>query len=303
MTCSCPKCNAQSEFDPTDILSEGSFNKCTECGTNFVIRKESFARRALHKSDAISCAECGNTPGPSIYCQSCHAIYPDFLVIEASSAAKKQLGKILATLNVLKHLKIGGAAQPSFESYAPAQSKPGKSVGLPGPAQLFAVLVVVLLLAGGGGYYWHQDKLATKYTQRYVRALISIKMSRDLDVKVSDRLAAVMKTGGSPALTADEKETSKLAKTDVDLVMKKIDNVPDKFTASNDSLKKLYDTYAQLHATVISPSGSADLYSGAVKKIDDDFRKTSRELKSGLPERISAQVAESGKKFKALQDL
>jgi hypothetical protein len=306
MTCSCPKCNAQIEFDPTDIPSEGSFNKCTECGINFVIRKESFARRALHKSDDISCSACGSHPGSSIYCQNCHAIYPDFLIIETSSAAKKQLGRILASLNVLRHLKIGGEAKPSLESYPSLPSRPGKAKGpnLPGqPAQLFAVLVVILLLAAGGGYYWYQDKQATKYTQNYVKALIGLKIARDFDVKVSDSLAATMKTGASAALTAAEQKSFAMAKGNVDVLMKRIVNVPDKFTASNDAMKKLYDTYDQLHTTVISPARSADIYSGAVKKSDDDFRKTARELKSGLPERISTQVAESGKKFTTLLEL
>ena len=85
--------------------------------------------------------------------------------------------------------------------------------------------------------------------------------------------------------------------------MKRIDKVPKKFTVSNDSLKKLYDTYSLLHSTVTAPAGSSDIYSTTVKKIDDDFRKTARELKVGLPERISAQLADSSKRFKELQDL
>ena len=197
MTCSCPKCTAQNEFAPSDIPSDGLFNKCAECGTNFVIRKESFARRALHNSDEISCAECGSRPGASIYCQNCHAIYPDFLVIDTSSAAKKRLGKLLATLTALKNLKIGGTATPSVESYTAAPVKPGKAKGLslPGqPAQLFAILIVILLLSAGGGYYWHQDKQEAKYTASYIRALIVVKMGRDFDIKISSRLAADMKT-------------------------------------------------------------------------------------------------------------
>lgn len=306
MTCSCPKCNSQIEFDPTDIPSEGLYTKCLECSTNFVLHKESFARRALHKSDEIFCAECGNPPGSSIYCQKCHAIYPDFLVTETSSAAKKTIGKILASFNVLINLKIGGSAKPSIESYSTSPSRPGKTKGLnlPGqPAQLFVVFVVILLLSAGGGYYWYQDKQATKYTQNYVRALLGIKMARDLDIKISGRLSVAMKTGASSSFTANEQKSVASAKSDAVTLMERIDNVPAKFTASNDSLKKLYDTYSILHTTVISPTGSSDIYSGAVKKIDDDFRKIARELKSGLPERISTQVDKSSKNFKTLLEL
>jgi Acyl carrier protein phosphodiesterase len=307
MTCSCPKCNAQIEFDSAVIPPDGSFNKCSECGTNFVISKESFARRALHKNDEISCSECGSHPGSSIYCQSCHAIYPEFLTIETSSAAKRGFGKIIASLNLLKNLKIGGSAKPSYESYDTAPARPGKTKSIiptpSGPAQLAVVLIVLILLPLGGGYYWYQDRMATKYTENYVRALLGVKMARDFDIRVSDRLSADMKKGGSSSLTAAEQKSAELAKGNVDLLMKKIDNVPAKFSASDDSLKKLYDTYSLLHTTVTSATGSADVYSGAVKKIDDDFRKSARDLKSGLPERISTQLGESSKKFKTLQEL
>jgi DNA-directed RNA polymerase subunit RPC12/RpoP len=307
MTCSCPKCTAKIEFDSAVIPSEGSFNKCSECGTNFVIRKESFARRALHKNDEISCSECGSHPGSSIYCMNCHAIYPDFLIIETSSAAKRGFGKILASLNLLRNLKIGGSAKPSYESYDTSLARPGKNKSIipvpSGPAQLAVVLIVLILLPLGGGYYWYQDRLATKYTENYVRALLGVKMARDFEIRISDRLSADMKKGASSSLTAAEQKSAALAKGNADLLMKRIDNVPDKFTASDDSLKRLYDTYSLLHTTVTSTTGSADIYSGSVKKIDDDFRKSARELKAGLPVRISAQLGESSKKFKTLQEL
>lgn len=306
MTCSCPKCSAQIEFDPTEITSEGFFNKCSACGTNFAISKESFAKRALHKSGEIYCAECANRPGPSIYCQNCHAIYPDFLVVKTSSASKRKLGKLIASFNVLKNLKLGGAAKVSRESYTAAPSKPKKIIGihLPGqPAQLAALIIAILVLSLGGGYYWHQEKKAKKYTESYIRALVVIKMSRDLDIKISSRLATDMKTGASSSLTAAELKSAASAKTDAENLIKRINEVPKKFTASNDSLKKLYDAYLLLHTTATSPVGSSDIYSGAVRKIDDDFKKSARELKAGLPERISVQLAETSKKFKELQDL
>ena len=303
MTCSCPKCKALIDFDSTEIQSDGFFSKCAECGTSFVIRKESFARRALHKSDGISCAECGDHPGSSIYCQSCHAIYPDFLVIETSSTAKRGFGKLLAAFNILKHLKIGGTAQPSLESYSAAPARPAKGLSLQGKPALLGIIAVIVITAAGGGYHWYQTSQEEEYASNFVRNLLVIKMGRDLDIKISSRLAADMKTGTSSALTAEELKSAASVKNDADTVMKRIDKVPDTFTASNDSLKKLYDTYSQLNATVTLPAGSADIYSGAVKKIDDDFMKTARELKNGLPEKLSEKLSVNTKKFKELQDI
>lgn len=306
MTCSCPKCTAHIEFAPTEITSEGLFNKCSECGTSFAINKESFAKRALHKSGDIYCAECGGRPGPSIYCQSCHAIYPDFLVIETSSATKRQIGKIVASLNVLKNLKLGGSTKVYSDSYAADHLKQGKTTpfNLPGkPAQLLVTLAVILCLGTSGGYYWYKNKQEAKYSESYVKALLLVKMGRDFDIQISSRLANDLKSGASSSLTAAELKSAAAGKNDADTLMKRIDKTPKKFTASNESLIKLYETYSLLHATVTSPPGSSEIYSGSVKKIDEDFRKSARELKSGLPERISDQLAESSKRFKQLQDL
>ena len=306
MTCSCPKCNNQIALDPTDIQPEGSFNKCSECGTNITIRKESFAQRALHKGDEITCAECGSKPGSSIYCQNCHAMYPDFLLIETSSVAKRKLSKIVASLNALKNFKLGGATKVYGDSYAaePLSQGKAKAVQPPrNPVQLFMAVVVIIALTAGGGYYWYQEKEATKYTQNYVRALLGIKLARDLNIKMSGRLSGEMRTGASTSLTAAEQKAATSAKRDVDSLMKRLDKIPAKFTPNNDALNKLYGSYANLHTTVTSPPGPSDIYAASIKKIDDGFIKTARELKSGLPEKISAQLSETSKKFKTLQDL
>jgi len=305
MTCSCPKCNDQIALDPIDIPIDGSFNKCSACGTNFVVQKESFARRALHKNAEISCAECGSQPGASIYCQNCHAIYPDFLIIDTSSATKRQLGRLSKTLSSFNNLKLGGSAKSSIDSYNAPTSKPTTSTGLnlSGKTAQIIIILVIISLIGGGGYYWYQDKLATKYTGNYLRAILGIKMARDLDLRISARIVNDMKTGTTAALTVAEQKSAASAKSDVEILIKKLDKVPQKFMASHDSLNKLYAAYSELHTAVTVPSGSSEIYTGTVKNIDDDFRKSAQELKAGLPEKISSRLSESTKKFKALQDL
>lgn len=305
MTCSCPKCNTQVEFDPAVIQAEGSFNKCPECHADFIIRKESFAKRALYKGNEISCIECGDRPGSSIFCQNCHAIYPDILVIEISSAAKKLLGKISVSLNVLKVLEIGGSAKPSLEKRTATTSSQGKTKGLrlPGqPAQLAAVLAAILIFSAIGGYYWYQDKIATAYSENYVRVIFAIKSARDFELKTSNRVATAMKSGAAAILTAEEQKSATAGKADADMLMKRIGKVPKKFTASNHALTTLYESYSKLHSTVTSPAGMADTYSAAVKQMDDEFKKSASALKAGLPEKISAQLATSTKKYKVLQD-
>jgi len=306
MTCSCPKCDEQITLDSSDIPSEGSFNKCSACSTSFVVNKGSFACRALHKGDTISCAECGSNPGASIYCQHCHVMYPDFLFIETSSPMKRKISKILSSLNALKNFKLGGTTKVYGNSYSgePFSQGQAKAVNSTArPAQLLVVVAVIIALLAGGGYYWYQDKLAAKYTENYIKALLGVKMARDLDLKFSSRLSVDMKTGASPILTAIEQKAAVSAKNDVDTLMKRIDNVPAKFTASQNSLTRLYDSYSKLHTAVTSPAGSSDQFSTSINNIDADFKNNARELKSGLPEKISTQLSITSKKFKALQDL
>jgi len=303
MTCTCPKCNAEIELGAAEIPAESSYTKCSACNANLEIRKESFAKRALYKSGDISCAECGNPPGTSIYCQSCHAIYPEILVIETSSVAKKQFGKILASMTLLRKINIG-PTQSYQESYssAPASGK-GKGVKLPGqPAQLAVILAVLIVAAVAGGYFWYQNKIATEYSQQYVRAIMGIKTARDLEVDVSNSLAATWKSGGASTLTGSQIKSFSLAKKDVDNLMKQIGKVPGKFTASNDALNKLYASYGNLHAAATTTAGTSDTYAAAVKKGDEDFMRSARELKAGLPEKISARLDESRKKYKELQN-
>jgi len=305
MICSCPKCNAQIEFDPTVILAEGLFDRCSECHTHFVIRKDSFAKRALFKGDEISCTECGEHPGSSIHCQNCHAIYPDFLVIEITSATKKQLGKILSYFDILKSLNIGSSAKPSLETYSDSPAKAGKPKDIKPLGKLLQsaiAIATILFLLAGGGYYWYQDKIATAYTQNYVRALLGLKIARDYELTVSNRVANDMKVGGLSTLTAAEKKATTSAKTDVDTLIQRIGEAPAQFTASYNAIKQLNETYTMLHATVTSPVGMSDTYAASVKQMDDKFKASARALKTTLPEKITVQLAASTKKHKQLQD-
>jgi len=307
MTCTCPKCKTALELDVVEIPAEGHLQKCPACQANVAVQKESFAKRALYQNPEIYCAECGNNPGPSIYCQNCHAIYPDILTVATASAAKRQLDKITASL---KKLNYKFKPQPSSKSYniddfaTPAAGKKAKSgIKLPGTtAQLVMTLVFLLSAIGAGGYYWYQEKIATEYSEQYVKTLFSVKGARDFDLLISGRLVTSWKAGGASALSANELKMAATSNRDVSLTAGRIGKVPKKFTGNNDALKKLLDSYNKLHATTTGPSPSADIYAEAIKKMDDDFMKSARELKAGLPEKISTRLAESKRKYKQLQD-
>jgi hypothetical protein len=305
MICSCPKCNSPTDIDLAVIPPEGAFSTCANCGANFEVRKESFARRALYRGTDIVCAECGNPPGATIYCQSCHAVYPELLVITTSSAAKKQFSKILASLNVLKNLKIGGPAKAHRGGYETSGTVPkgAKGAGRFGnKAQLATVLVVLLILSAGGGYFWYQNKLATEYAQIYVKTLFVMKTARDVELDISNRLVTSWKAGAASTLAGEDLKSVASAKKDVDTVIKRRGKVPDKFTASNEALDRLYVTFGKLHGAITAPAGTSDAYAGTVSKTDNEFMKNARELKAGLPEKLADALSASAKKYKTLQD-
>ena len=307
MTCTCPKCKAVIEFDVVAIPAEGHLQKCAACQANVEIRQESFAKRALYKSQEIYCAECGNNPGPSIYCQSCHAIYPGLLTVATASATKKQLNKLFGSL---KQLNYKFKPQTSLKSHSidiptsPATGKKAKAgIKLPGTtAQLVVTLALLLSVFTAGGYYWYQDKIATEYSQYYIKVLLGVKGARDLDVTLSSRLVANLRAGSASTLAANEVKLLESSKKDVALIAGRVGKIPKQFNASDAALKKLLNSYEKLHAATTTKPISADIYAVTVKSMDDEFAKSAKELKAGMPDKIAELFRTSKAKYKALQD-
>jgi hypothetical protein len=304
MNCSCPKCKNRVTPDVPVIPAEGCFTKCPECNTGFQVRTESFARRALHKGDDISCANCGSSLGPSIYCPGCHALYPDYLVTESSSAASRQLGRILAIFK--KSIKLGSKA-PKAPSHRDVSGPEPKRAGikLPGkPLQLAVSLVIVIACIGGGGFFYYQNKVETETAENYVRALFGIKSIRDLSIKVSTKVVTDWKNqpATTPRLSAGELTSLTRARADIDILMKRLESTPEKFAPSKAALLKLNDTSIKLQNSATSPAGSPTTYGDNVKKWDDEFSRTAGEVKSTMLPRITETFNASKTKYKSLQD-
>jgi hypothetical protein len=302
MRCLCPKCNAHVELDLENIPEEGSFKKCPECNAGFLVNRVSFAQRALHKGDEITCAECGTTLGTAIFCQNCHAIYPDFYVTEASSAAKKQVGKIFGFLNKLNGASGRTTGKAASTDYGSVATPKGKGLKLSGLAAALSVLVV---LAIGGGYFWYQNKIETAYAENYVRTLYVIKSAADFDLQTCTRIATDWKTSMTPnPPQPKESELTGMKRGDgaIETQLQSIGETPEKFKANRDDITKLAGVYKKLHAFATHPSGSIDSFAATTTQLDDEFRKSADSLKSRLPEKISATLADSKKKYKALED-
>lgn len=301
----CTKCRSNIELNLPDVPTEGSLEKCPDCGTSLLIQRVSFAKRALHSGSQITCAECGSALGSAIYCQSCYALYPDYYIAEPSSVAKQQMGKLLRIFSFMNRQSTTTVSDSSIPGQRSTQGSSPASKGIKQPhlkARLALTTVVVIFLAVGGSFYWYQERIANQYTESYIRELRLIKSSRDFDVKLGARIATEWKAGIQPILTSTEKTASSRGKEDIETALKQFTKIPEKFIPSHDALLKLKNSYANLHDNALSPTGGAEIYSGSVKKSDDEFYLAVKELKSKLPEKISVKLAEAIKKYPALND-
>jgi len=309
MRCSCPKCNAAVELDNREVPADGSFNKCPECGTGFLLRKESFARRALHRGENSSCTECGDQLGPATFCQNCHALYPDYYVTEISSAAKNQFGKLLSKLSAINKITATKGSRPSHQEYIPSpDAKPSTSATKGrGQQSAFILTCLILLVAlGAGGFFYYQNKKNTEYGEKYVRAIFVIKLAAEMNNKLSAKIVSDWKAAATPQppkLAAGEQTSLNSAKKDVDLVMQELPEAPEKFSASRDALGKYLEAYQKMQSLNTSPAGTADSFAEAATKLDSEFRKAGTAMKNGLPEKLAEAFAEGKKKYKPLNDM
>lgn len=306
MNCFCPKCSATITPDLRELPDDGAFLKCPECNTGFSLQRESFAKRALRKGAQISCAECGSPVGTTIHCHICHALYPDYYVTETSSAAKKKLDRLIAAMNRPRH-KVAQATQPHETRQMSAATPTVQGTKPRGKSLQFAITVIVLLaLLGGGGFYYYQDKTEKEYAEKYVRTLFIIKTAADLNIRLSTKFVndwQASRAPNAPGLTAQELKSLKSAKSDVEIQMTRIDNAPQKLSPSRDAISAYHASYLKLHALTVSSPASLDSFASSAKRLEDNFRRAGKELKSGMPEKIAVTFKENLTKYTTLQEL
>lgn len=310
MNCFCPKCNATISPELPDVPAGGTFLKCPECTAGMSLQKESFARRALHKGTSISCAECGSALGPTIYCQHCHTIYPDFYVTERSSALKQKLNKLRASLTTSKRKTAATTyyhlpgAEKKGATKSPAVAKAAKLAS--NPLQLAIVAIVLIGLVGGGGYVAYQNKIEGDYAAQYVRALYLIKTAADVNIRLSTKRLTDWRASqlpSPPAYTANEQKSLSSGQSDVATILKRLEDAPKKMIQSRDDLKKLQGSYLKLYTVNTSPPGSLDTFAASAKKAEDEFRNTGKALRAALPERISEELTSNLERYKTLKEL
>lgn len=309
MHCSCPKCNTEISLDIQELPEDGYYGKCPECGVAYILRRESFAYRALRRDEKITCALCGKNPGTSIYCKHCHGLYPNFHVTESGTAASKSLAKTIAKLKSFR--KVGNRSTSTYHHLdLPSTATPKKAtkgVKLPGqPVQLAATLLIILALLAGGGYFFYQDKLEREYCDKFVRAVYAVKSLTDLHITTCNKIASdwkALQTPQAPNPSPAEKGTINRAIKDLELAMNALPKTPEKYSANKTALDSFYAEYKKVETLTMTPSGTPDSFAEAVKNLATASSKSGSSLKNGLQGKLADTFATAQSKYKPLKDM
>jgi hypothetical protein len=92
-------------------------------------------------------------------------------------------------------------------------------------------------------------------------------------------------------------------KSDMTAMLKQLENPPKRMIPSRAPLVKFSEAYLKLYDLNATPPTSLDSYVVTAKKLEDEFRKSGKELKAGMPPKIADKLKESATKFKDLSDL
>lgn len=305
MTCSCPKCAAKIEFDPTGVPDNGLSIVCQECKKRFLILQEFFVGRAYRRTGEISCANCGSKLGNSLHCPQCSTLYPDYFVVETTEARRKKR-KRSVSLKEFDFSFTSNAARAVTEGYSPqhatgsAASSSSKRSGL---ILIIAALAIVVASSIIGLNMYKQHKLERKYTAFFTKTLYGMKSGADYCLVVSDKIIKEASEKGMLRIsTGDESALSKVKET-TDQYFQELKVAPTKFGKANEDVGKLYSAYVKLHSTVLSPTGTPQAFSEAVAQSDADFKRAAKELKGNLSDDLSKELKEATTKYKALRDL
>lgn len=316
MTCPCPKCSAPIEQELAQVQEDASPIACPACKAKVLVMRESFARRAYRKSADIRCSECGGELRDSVNCPSCGALYPDYIVADTPEAIRKrkQAAKKYEPFKGLE-FSLRPTARGGDTGYVPHRAESESAAVVPisaGSRNLImgaiALVIGIAVLAGGVGAYRHYQA-SRRYAETYTKALYGIKTGVEDSTGVSMKIAEDWKkkqeagTGVQPRPNADDEARLNKLKGQVDALVQKLQQPPDKFAAANDRLMKLNEIYGKAHTLALAPSGSPQGFSESAAKLQGDFTQAGHELKSALPGPLAEELKKAEQKYRGLRDL
>ena len=296
----CPKCDAKTQVDLSQIPEDGTSAKCPECNTRFWITKESFATRALKKEGKSLCYYCNNELNNYLDCPTCGVMYPDFCVVQISKPVKKKKRTTSSAISfsIRPQRRTRGVVSQQ------ATHKSSKSILI---TSVVVALVAVLVVTLGVSYYKKQAE--QQYASNFIQTLYGIKLGTDLNIRqcstISANWKAKMDAGQKFDLNISDKDKSRMdsAKNDIDKLMQKLPKVPQKFSKANENLAKLYGIYTKSYSLAAAPSGTLPVFTDSAGKLESEFKQTAQELKASLSAELADKYQKALPKYKELQSL
>lgn len=313
MTCTCPKCRETIELDLPEVSEAGNPVSCPSCNARFVVYRESFGARALHKTGSVSCAPCGAQLGPETHCAICGAQFPDLLVAGLGrQRARRKAEKVKLSISPLP-AKRSTAAIPSLDISLKAGAGQVGGSPKPGPGSNLlkgiVAIVVLLALAGGGGAYYVKSNSQKTYIKAFVLASYCIQTGIDHSRKATNKRIAEWKQktdAGQPYVphsAPDDERDFGIISGKLEPALAKVNQPPEKFAYCNDKLFKLQGVYNKMRNLALTPGNSLSALVDNSNKLDAEYEKAAKEYRAGLPDKIVEALRDTGQKFRALKPL
>ncbi len=300
MTCLCPHCSSSNEIDQSTLSETGSGITCVNCGKQFWVYRESFAGRALNKTGAIYCLQCGGKLGRSISCPSCGILYPGFIVTHASRATRRRVVRSQRSFVFSRRRTFG--PRRTYVAVRPQGVKKASPLG----RYLLAALIVVAILTGGG-LYLLQMRAEASYSRHYMRALYGVAAGSDSGLAVCRKLVTEASQAASEQRShifrINAKDEARLTRirSEVEKMMPLTDDPPKKFAAAKEKLAALHSVYLQIHDLTSELPRTARELQEKTGRLEESFRNGSQGLTASLTGRMPDDLREAKVKYKALQ--
>jgi hypothetical protein len=319
MTCTCPKCAANLEFDVAQIPDSGLSTKCSGCKVRLQVSREPFLRRAYRKAGDISCAHCGAQLSHYLNCHSCGILFPDYFVAETPNALRQRTRKTSGAFSNLRNISFEWRSTPAKkQSYQPiytpetatagAGSQPFVAAKRSALVKIVSVVTIIAALAGGYVFYSHHQS-KRQYAANVVRSLYVMKTGTELSLKSCTKLSADWKaridagSAGAPRIAADEEARLTKLKDETEKLFELLANPPKAYAPASEKLVKLKSAYTNLYSLTTAPSGALPRFVEATARAESEYKQALQELKAAMPDELKEELEKARAKTKGLKDI
>jgi|GEM_PF-4778626 len=272
----CPKCGYSDRVRTLHCLMRPVTITCRNCATRYLVNW----KIRLPQDSAIICSWCAKKQADSPGCTYCGRLFYGY-----SPAKWEQAG------HGPSQAKTGSA------NFAVLRNKPVRF------RIITACLVLLSIVALLSGASHNRKNTERQYLTNCLLAIYGIKSGVELCSRTyGDAIAEWKKDKGADPpddqeISREEKEDMAIVKGEVDQVMRKLENPPEKYAQLSTKLQSMYGNYLKLNDLANAPSGRLASFESKVEEARDNFSEEIADLKSNMPEQLAEELKRSGTKY------